>query len=79
MPRRRRRKSRSSRGGPRWSSIGVTRAKDSGSGQTERIDRGTGLSKRDVGLYFDGSEKSRFHYNESSGAARKSWTFGVKR
>jgi hypothetical protein len=25
------------------------------------------LSKRDIRLYLDGSEKSRFHYNEASG------------
>ena len=31
------------------------------------IDRGTGLSKRDIRLYLDGSEKSRFHYSEASG------------
>ncbi|CAA9382750.1 MAG: hypothetical protein AVDCRST_MAG03-62 [uncultured Rubrobacteraceae bacterium] len=31
------------------------------------IDRGAGLSKRDIKLYLDGSEKSRFHYNEASG------------
>ena len=34
------------------------------------IDRGTGLSKRDIKLYLDGSEQSRFHYNEASGQLR---------
>ena len=31
------------------------------------IDRGMRLSKRDIKLYLDGSEKSRFHYDPSSG------------
>jgi hypothetical protein len=31
------------------------------------IDRGTVLSKRDIRLYLDGSEQTRFHYNQSSG------------
>ena len=31
------------------------------------IDRGMSLSKRDIKLYLDGSEKSRFHYDPSSG------------
>ena len=31
-------------------------------------DRGGNLSKRDIRFYFDGSQKSRFHYNEASGA-----------
>jgi hypothetical protein len=30
-------------------------------------DQGTSLSKRDIRLYLDGSEKSRFHYDQSSG------------
>lgn len=30
-------------------------------------DQGTSLSKRDVKLYLDGSEKSRFHYDGASG------------
>ena len=30
-------------------------------------DQGTSLSKRDIRLYLDGSEKSRFHYEEASG------------
>lgn len=30
-------------------------------------DRGGGLSKGDIRLYFDGSEKSRFHYDQASG------------
>ena len=30
-------------------------------------DQGTSLSKRDIKLYLDGSEKSRFHYDPSSG------------
>ncbi len=30
-------------------------------------DQGTSLSKRDIKLYLDGSEKSRFHYDEASG------------
>ena len=30
-------------------------------------DQGTSLSKRDIKLYLDGSEKSRFHYDQSSG------------
>lgn len=31
-------------------------------------DQGTSLSRRNIKLYFDGSEKTRFHYNEASGA-----------
>jgi hypothetical protein len=31
------------------------------------IDQGTRLSKSDVKLYVDGSEKSRFHYDQGSG------------
>lgn len=31
-------------------------------------DQGGNLSKRGVKLYFDGSEKSRFHYDEASGS-----------
>jgi len=31
------------------------------------IDYGGGLSKRDIRLYLDGSEKSRFHYDQASG------------
>lgn len=31
------------------------------------IDRGTSLSKKDIKLYVDGSEKSRFRYDEASG------------
>jgi hypothetical protein len=31
------------------------------------IDRGTSLSKRDIRLYLDGSEKTRFHYDQASG------------
>ncbi len=31
------------------------------------IDRGTSLSKQDIRLYLDGSEKSRFRYDPSSG------------
>lgn len=31
------------------------------------VDRGTRLSKQDIRLYLDGSEKSRFHYDASSG------------
>lgn len=30
-------------------------------------DQGTSLSKRDIRLYLNGSEKSRFHYDPSSG------------
>ena len=30
-------------------------------------DQGTSLSKRDIRLYLDGSEKSRFRYDEASG------------
>lgn len=30
-------------------------------------DQGTSLSKRDIKLYLDGSEKPRFHYDPSSG------------
>ena len=30
-------------------------------------DQGTNLSKRDIKLYLNGSEKSRFHYDQSSG------------
>jgi hypothetical protein len=30
-------------------------------------DQGGSLSKRDIRLYFDGSEKSRFHYDQASG------------
>lgn len=30
-------------------------------------DQGTSLSKRDIKLYLNGSEKSRFHYDPSSG------------
>ena len=30
-------------------------------------DQGASLSKRDIRLYFDGSEKTRFHYDQSSG------------
>ena len=30
-------------------------------------DQGSSLSKRDIKLYLDGSEKSRFHYDQSSG------------
>ena len=31
------------------------------------VDRGTSLSKADIRLYLDGSEKSRFRYDPSSG------------
>ena len=31
------------------------------------VDRGTRLSKQDIRLYLDGSEKSRFHYDPVSG------------
>ena len=31
------------------------------------VDRGTALSKRDIRLYLDGSEQTRFHYNGGSG------------
>jgi len=30
-------------------------------------DPGSGLSKKNIRLYLDGSEKTRFHYNEASG------------
>jgi len=30
-------------------------------------DQGSSLSKRDIRLYLNGSEKSRFHYDQSSG------------
>jgi hypothetical protein len=30
-------------------------------------DQGGALSKRDIRLYFDGSEKSRFHFDQASG------------
>jgi hypothetical protein len=30
-------------------------------------DRGGSLSKQDIRLYLDGSEKSRFHYDQASG------------
>ena len=30
-------------------------------------DQGTSLSKGDIRLYLDGSEKSRFHYDQASG------------
>lgn len=30
-------------------------------------DEGTSLSKKDVRLYFDGAEKTRFHYDQASG------------
>lgn len=30
-------------------------------------DEGTSLSKRDIKLYLDGSEKTRFHYDPASG------------
>ncbi len=30
-------------------------------------DQGGSLSKKDIKLYLDGSEKTRFHYNEASG------------
>lgn len=41
-----------------------------GSRPTIRVtvrDQGTTLSKREIKLYLDGSEKSRFHYDQSSG------------
>jgi hypothetical protein len=91
VPRRRRRKRRSSRG----TSVRVTRTKGSGASQTTSFrtgglsitgvgptgrvagrgltvraivwDRGGNLSKGDIRLYLDGSEKSRFHYDQSSG------------
>jgi hypothetical protein len=31
------------------------------------IDQGTRLSKKDIRLYLDGSEKTRFHYDQASG------------
>lgn len=31
-------------------------------------DAGASLSKRDIRLYLDGSEKSRFHYDPASGS-----------
>ena len=31
-------------------------------------DQGASLSKKDIRLYLDGSEKSRFHYDPSSGS-----------
>lgn len=43
----------------------------SGSRPTVRatvIDSGTRLSKKEIKLYVDGSEKSRFHYDPSSGS-----------
>ena len=30
-------------------------------------DQGASLSKNDIRLYFDGSEKTRFHYDQASG------------
>ncbi len=33
-------------------------------------DEGTNLSKRDISLYLDGSEKVRFHYDRVSGRLR---------
>ncbi len=30
-------------------------------------DEGTSLSKRDIRLYLDGSEKTRFHYDQATG------------
>lgn len=30
-------------------------------------DQGASLSKKDIRLYFDGSEKTRFHYDQASG------------
>ncbi len=30
-------------------------------------DEGTSLSKRDIRLYLDGSEKTKFHYDRASG------------
>lgn len=30
-------------------------------------DQGTSLSKKDIRLYLDGSEKTRFHYDQASG------------
>ena len=33
-------------------------------------DEGTNLSKRDISLYLDGSEKIRFHYDRVSGRLR---------
>lgn len=36
---------------------------------------GTSLSKKDIRLYFDGSEKTRFHYEQASG--RLSYYVGV--
>lgn len=30
-------------------------------------DQGGALSKNDIGLYLDGSEKTRFHYDQASG------------
>ncbi len=30
-------------------------------------DQGAALSKRDIKFYLDGSEKTRFHYDQSSG------------
>lgn len=32
------------------------------------IDQGGNLSKGDIGFYLDGSEKSRFHYDQASGS-----------
>lgn len=31
-------------------------------------DQGSSLSKRDISLYLDGSEKTRFHYDQASGS-----------
>jgi hypothetical protein len=91
VPRRRRRKRRSSRG----TSVRATRTKGSGASQTTSYrtgglsitgvgptgrvagrgltvranvwDQGGNLSKRDIRLYLDGSEKSRFHFDQASG------------
>jgi len=68
VARRRRKNSRSSRRSSRSSVrvVRVTRTKGSGADQTTSYRTG-GLSKRDIKLYLDGAEKTRFHYDRASG------------